>query len=113
MKRYTINYDWWEAVVDVDDTPETLEYMKEQILFWMVGEERLKKFNNHIIDAYIEMLSSQLIVLSMDYNEYGINQKFLNMEGWYPIDGTYGVKLISCFNWFFEEDNFDVSCEEC
>jgi hypothetical protein len=109
MKTVTITYDWWEAVVEVDDTQDTIDVMTEQLLFWSGGKSRIKQANGDVITAYMKMLGEQLITLSMTYSLNGIISHFDEAEGWYDVKGNHGVKLISCNEWEFEDMGVTVS----
>lgn len=109
MKKVKIEFDWWEADVLIEDTPETLEKMKEQLLFWMGGQQWIDDEDGDVEMAYLKMLTRTILPLSMDYNLFGIVEKISDREGWYPIDGTHGVKLISCDSWYFESGNIHIS----
>ena len=37
-KRVEITFDWWSSVVEIDQSEETTEAMKEQLLFWSGGQ---------------------------------------------------------------------------
>ena len=48
-----IEFDWWQAVVEIDGKPETLELMEEQLLFWMGGQERINTAKGNIEQALV------------------------------------------------------------
>ena len=112
IKKKTINFEHWEAVVEVNNSLETKESMKEQLLFFMGGQRLIDGAEGDIEEAYLKSLGGQLIRLSMDYNLYGVLEEIDEMEGWLPVRGKYGVKLISVDPWDFDESFFDIKDEQ-
>ena len=108
MVRIKINYEWWEAVFEIDRSDKTIETMKDQILFWMSGEDRIEKEGGDIEKAYLKMVSQEMIDETMRFNLKGILSYFEDAEGYAPLNGEYGVKLISVDNWKFDEDDFFI-----
>ena len=108
IKKVRINFEWWDCAVEIEQNQQTLDYMKEQLLFWSGGQRRIDKENGDIEKAYLKMLGYELILMSIDYNLYGILSEFKDKEGWYSLDGSYGVKLISIDEWEFDKDEFYI-----
>lgn len=106
MKRKKIVYEWWEAVVEIAD--DSTDKMKEQVQFWVHGEQWIKEADGDVELAYLRMLGQSLIAESMQWNLYGILKEWENREGWYPLDGSGGVKLVSVDRWEFSDDDFQV-----
>jgi len=82
MKKRAIRFDWWEAIVEVDLTTQTLELMKEQLLFWMGGQQMIDDADGCIETAYLRMLGQALIRESMDLTLTGIIKEYESKEGW-------------------------------
>lgn len=108
MKKVKITFDWWTAVLEVDETAKTLEGMKNQLLFWMSGQDRIESHHGDIESAYLTMLAQRLISLSTEYNTRGVKDEFKDAEGWLPIDGSHGVNLISVDGWEFGQSDFSI-----
>ena len=109
MHTRKIEFDWWEAVVEIDGKPETIEIMKEQLLFWVGGQRRIDKANGDVEFAYLEMLGEFLITESMGWSLEGILCQAEAREGWHSLCGKYGIKLISVDSWEFEADSFMIT----
>jgi len=104
--RHKITFQWWEAVVEIDDTPETEAAMKEQVLFWRRDvPEDVKK-------AYLSMLAVELIRESTEWSLPGVLEAFDSKEGWLPLCGEHGVTLIEIDSWVFDGDDFDFEEEK-
>lgn len=109
MKKKKIEFDWWEAVVEIDDKPETIEVMREQLLFWMGGQERINAAKGDIELAFLKMLGQFAINESIGHTLEGVLCAIDDTEGWASLRGKYGVKLISVDSWEFEESEFMVT----
>lgn len=110
MKKVKLSFDWWDAVVEIDDSPKTLGLMQEQVLFWMGGPELIDDEGGNIEKAYLKMLAKEILFLSAEYNLYGVISEFENKEGWASLDGRHGVRLTSIDAWSFASN--DISVEE-
>ena len=110
MKTVVISFDWWEAVIRLSDNIENL--MKSQLLFWMDGQQRIDREGGDIEQAYLKMLGEELIKYSMEYNFFGILNKFEDKEGWCPLDGSEGIQLMSINNWEFSQDDFYIETRD-
>jgi hypothetical protein len=109
IETITLSYDWWEAIVEVDDTPSTIRVMKEQLLFWGGGQEWIDEEDGDIKAAYLKKLGRTLLVESMEWNLKGVLSAFENREGWAPLDGTYGVKLTQIDSWGWSQRDIEIS----
>lgn len=107
-KRVTISFDWWYAIVEIEDSQETIKLMEEQLMFWSGGKYRIQREKGDIEKAYVKMLGQELINLSMEFNIEGIKSHFDDKEGWCDLRGKFWVELIDCQTWVFEEDDFDI-----
>lgn len=107
MKKRKISYEWWEAVVEIADDAEGS--MKEQLLFWLGGQEMIDDADGDVELAYLRMLGRELVRESMDLTLPGILKEWETREGWAPLDGSCGVTLVSMDTWEFHDDDFSVS----
>jgi hypothetical protein len=85
IKNYHIKFDWWEASIQIDDSPATIEAMKEQLLFWTGGQTLIDDYDGDVTHAYIRQTAPIIIDLSRNKNTYGIIHELKNMEGFLPI----------------------------
>lgn len=106
MRRVRISYQDWDA--DLEIAEGFTDRMREQVEFWHGGEQRLRRLDGDVEKAYLEILAVELIILSIEFSVEGVIREFQNFkrEGWYPIDGSYGVRLIAIDNWSFDENDF-------
>ncbi|MCK5345019.1 MAG: DUF2528 family protein [Candidatus Heimdallarchaeota archaeon] len=113
INQYKIEYAlWWEALVEIKDDEETMSKMKEMILFWMNGKNRIKKEKGDITTAFLKMLGETMITESMEYNTFGIREFFKEEEGWYDMDGSHGIEIFSVDTWNFDASDFSIESAE-
>ena len=65
-------FDWWEAVVEIEESEATTGAMKEQLLFWSGGQDRIDNADGDIEKAYLKMLGSHMIFESIGMNIEGV-----------------------------------------
>ncbi len=111
MDKFKLTYDWWEAILEIDGSKDTIRVMEDQLLFWMGGQERIDDEDGDIVRAYLKMLCTKLLLLSMDWNIDGINHALKESEGWALLDGSFGVKLVSVDRWELSEGDFFIEKE--
>lgn len=70
--------------------------MREMVLFWSDSKRRLRDNNDNVLDAFLKMLCQIALVIAQDrnYNHEGVIKALKGEEGWYPLDGSAGIKLI-------------------
>lgn len=107
-KRYQLTYaDGYDMVVEIDHSILTEEKLHVLNNFWGGAATRLLR--DTVLDAVLKMLCAQFMGESVEY--LNAKQRFNEgkVEGWPPLDGSYGIKLVSYDNFEFEMDNVDVS----
>jgi hypothetical protein len=94
----------WDATVEVDDSAEGV--MREMLLFWSGGQALIDEHEGDITRAFLQLLVLSMLPLSMHYLEpWRVLQEG---EGWYPLDGSYGIEVLSCGEWTFDDAEIDV-----
>lgn len=106
-KQYQIVFDWWDALLEISDNQETKEAIKKQLLFFSDGQKLLDAENGDVIQAYLKQMSTQFITASIDCTQSGVMKLFQDKDGFVPIDGSKGVKLLSIDNWVFHLSDFE------
>jgi len=104
-RRYKVAYDWWDMVVDIRQDTPTIAKCKEMVLFWDGGEELLRT-SAGVVDAFLLHLARNIIRLAV--NEDQPARALEKQEGWYKLDGTDGVTVVSVDPWDFDEDEFEI-----
>lgn len=110
LKKYILTFDWWEAVLEIKDDEKTLGHMKDQLLFFTGGQDLIDDEDGDVTVAYLKQTTPSLIKESMQWNKSGIITQIADSmyEGFLPIDGSFGVTLISVDNWEFAENEIMI-----
>lgn len=93
--------------IDIDFRPfanvsipenKILSYFKDMILFWSGGQERLDENNGDILKTFLIQLCNRCILFLAEdeLNTEGLISKFNGLEGWHPMDGSFGIRITSC-----------------
>ncbi|TCS35829.1 uncharacterized protein DUF2528 [Paucimonas lemoignei] len=94
--QYIMTYDdtGHQVEVAVSDAPETLAVMGEINSFWSGDKDRLAAANGDLTVAVLKMLCTRL--LAATFSEINPFDDFVKgkVEGWPPLDGSYGIKLL-------------------
>lgn len=105
MKTYQLsNHDGWEALVRIDESHPKLEAaIRQMVEFWGDWEHRLRLCKGDYTKAFLQQLGETIQVLSHIHSVEGVADELENMEGWYPVDGSVGVTLMSCDEFVFPD----------
>jgi len=112
-KKYKISYEWWEAVLEIEHTEQTLNNIKEQLTFFMGCPKSTQESTDWdgLVSRYLRQIAPHLLWESMEWNLTGVIRQFQEggkYEGYLPIGGEFGVKLILIDTWEFPSDEFNV-----
>lgn len=109
LKRYKISHEWWDAILEINDDEKTKEAMKEQLMFFMGGQKMIDQADGDITRAYLESISKHILIESMRFTSpKGVIEAIGEYEGFIPLDGSCGVKLVSVDTWEFSDSSFDI-----
>lgn len=101
MLRYFINYETQPLVeVDITDSAVAGPNIIAMVRFWSGWEERLANAPNYEV-AFCRQLALFLLENNRMPGE--------DDEGWYPLDGSHGIKAHSFYRHEFNEDLIEVS----
>ena len=102
IKRYKIEYDWWNCVIEFDTSKFDNQLLEACLDFysWDYNTE------GDLYEEYAKKLAGVIINYSMDCLLEGIIRNF-EEEGMPILDGSNGVTLISCENWEFDDNAFE------
>ncbi|WP_369436604.1 DUF2528 family protein [Serratia marcescens] len=116
IKRYDITWNAHEdspvLIVEIDHSVCTNEHLHQINNFFCEHEYRLTANDGDIVVTVLKMLAVECFAMQVTegWNAYGLICQFKdgNNEGWPPMDGSQGIKIISCdvpeVNW----DDMDV-----
>jgi hypothetical protein len=112
-KRYTLTYDWsFDMVVTIDHSILTDEKLHEINNFWSGAQERLRAARGNICKAVLTMLALHAFRMTItDLDPEGRLRRG-EEEGWPPLDGSYGIQLLSLDYFELDEDELTIKSEE-
>lgn len=107
--------DCFDFKVEFDINSKTEKICNEINNFWGGNEDRLEAANNCIYNCVTRLIANEIIRLQMKSSFYcgedaAIKEFNKGIEGFYPIDGSYGIKLIYCDD--FELNDLDVEFKQ-
>jgi len=101
--KYTLTYEFEEiAEVEIDDERDVVPIVKEMVEFWAGWESRLAANDGDLVQTWLKQLA--MFILRND-------RVPANDEGWYPLDGSHGIKINSVTSWDFDEDEIGVDVQ--
>lgn len=113
--KVTVTYeDIFDVRIIFDDNEETKKNCNEINDFWSGAGNRLSDANGCIYRCVTRLIANEIIRLHMKSSFYcGVDAaiKAFNdgIEGFFPIDGSFGIKLDDCDD--FELNDLDVCFE--
>lgn len=97
-------------ILEIDHSFENLDKnIKDMVEFWSGYLYKLKYEKGDYTRTWLKMLLTEIL-----NNECGENiskqlEYFQNCEGFYPLDGSYGITLIDVSYPSFDEDDFNIT----
>ena len=124
LKKYTIKYPdiYWECEIEIDEdfiTPTykksdppvtTKDRIKQMVEFWSDWEDRLEDNDGDYTKTFLQQLASRCleIVISNNYNLFGVIGEFEEAEGWFKMNGSYGITITSVDDFEFQYSEFQI-----
>lgn len=101
MITHRINYDGITlATVEIDEE-KAAEAIKEMVEFWASAQDDLREEKGDYTRAWLRRLGRHIV------REYEPPRR--DEEGWHPLDGSHGIKLVSWEAWEADDDLFSIS----
>ncbi len=114
IKRYKLEYSGaFTLVVDINDEKCTEKLLHEINGFWGGDDDRLFEADDDVLTAVLRMLVVMVAQESIEYY-WGVETQLKTkpLEGWPPLDGSYGITLISASRFEFDDSEISISCLE-
>lgn len=109
IKRYKLKYDWMhEVIVEIDDEKCTDDLLHEINNFWSDAEYRLDEAKGNILNAVLTMLCTTALILSIQELNAQAHLAEGKEEGWPPLDGSHGIKIISVDQFEFDPEEVEI-----
>ncbi|MDM1536382.1 hypothetical protein [Myroides odoratimimus] len=109
IKKYKVMYGFhdWECTIEINEELFTPQLLQSALDFFCWDYNK----KGNLYEEYAKKLAKQIAYFSMDWNESGIIDQFEDLEGYPPLDGSMGVKLIRCDNFRLEDEEFSLGVE--
>jgi hypothetical protein len=124
LKKYKVGYfpNAWDCIVAIDENFVIKDLSKDQLAltknaiitmveFWQGWQERLALNDGYYLPTFLQQLAKEIVfMLAKDRNATleTIKFQFYNLEGWCPMDGTYGIHILTVDEFELEANAFDV-----
>jgi hypothetical protein len=123
IKNYKITFPdlYWNCEISIDEEfttslsrqgelVTTKDLIKEMVEFWCGWEEELENNDGDYTKTFLQKLARKClyIIVSNGYNLYGVVSEFTNIEGWYNMDGRYGIWIKKVDSVELESNEFKV-----
>lgn len=100
---YEIRHDDIDlARVEIDDSETARAAIKEMVEFWAWWETALAKDGGDYTRCWLRKLAHYILANG---------QPPRDEEGWYPLDGSKGVKLLNFWPWEFDPEQTTIAAE--
>lgn len=115
-KTFLLTYEqisWWDCKILIDfNHPNIQEKIKAMVQFWIGWESRLDDEDGDYTKAFLRQIAREIYIISFDgWNKEGVIQQFEEREGWYSMDGSNGIEILSVTSVGVEYD-FDIEEKE-
>ena len=103
IKTYEFDYNFGDAFAtfEVDSEIFTDELARNTLTFFVWDYNK----KNDPVDEVMKKYALQAITFATEkgLNELGVISEFENYEGFYPVDGQYGIKLMAVSEYEFSD----------
>ncbi|MHB8209121.1 DUF2528 family protein [Mucilaginibacter sp.] len=96
---------------DETKLPEDTKWaIKEMVEFWGWWQERLDRNEGDYTKTFLQQLAREInyIQVEYDYNLRGVIEEFENREGWFKMDGSLGIEILSIDDFEMEYHDYEV-----
>ncbi|HBB6981321.1 TPA: DUF2528 family protein [Salmonella enterica subsp. enterica serovar Napoli] len=118
VKRYEITWIGHISApvltVEINPAVCTIETLENINNFFINAEDRLYDSGSDIIVTVLKMLAAicfcEQVGPTGGWNTQGLIDQFKdgNMEGWSPMDGSYGIRILACDIPAVNDDDMEV-----
>lgn len=108
LKKYTFNYNSYEASAsfEVDHDKFTAEEANATLNFFSWNYDKEADPVDEVLKKYA-MKAIKLATFN-SHNTYGVISDFKDEEGYAPVDGSFGIKLLDVEGYEFDEDGISL-----
>ena len=91
----------FDFVAEIKNNTGTEKYpvqnaIEDMVKFWTGSELRVAENEGNYTHTFLKQLCSHVIgiIANRNLSEYGVIEEMKEEEGWCPLDGSFGIKLI-------------------
>lgn len=109
---------WWECRIEIDPDfetgnehlPTTIDAIENSVDFFDGSKDDLAQFDGDYIKTYAMQLARELCIMQVQQGLIleALIDDFKNKEGWFPIDGSWGVRVLNADDFTFSSGEFMV-----
>lgn len=117
--KYKVEYPdlSWSCVIEIDlmhinKLGTTVDAIKEMVKFWTGWSDRLKLNDNDWVKTFIQQLGREVLFILFEHphlNIDGVIKAFEDREGYCPMNGKYGIKIIDLDAVLLDHLEFNVT----
>lgn len=98
--RVQIDFDFIGKIENSDGTYKDLSVMDaitDMVHFWAGSYERIEDNDGDIVNTFLKSLCETVsrCLSNLNFNLLGVIDNLKDSEGWYALDGSFGIKLLS------------------
>ena len=108
----TVEIDFDKTNTMSNNEVPMLVTIQAMVLFWTNGEELIEYYGGDVVKAFLKNLCHRCLCLQLEYyrNTIGIIELFKNQEGYVPMDGSMGIRLVSVSEMeLLESEDYDIT----
>jgi hypothetical protein len=86
--------------------------IQEMVNFWSGSEQRLDENEGDYVKTFLKQLCREVISITASRNlsTYGVIEQMKGEEGWCPLDGSCGIKLVSQSEpELYDQEDFEIT----
>ena len=110
--NYKISHPYldFSIEVEIDHSEKVDEYIKQMVQFWTDWEYNLEQEEGDYTKSFLKQLFDEIfgIQANRNHSTNGIISEFKNKEGYCPLEGSYGIKLIHVDTFNLESYELDI-----
>lgn len=98
-----------EIRVEIDHSFENIDVnINNMVQFWANTVEDLERENGDYLKCWLKILLDEILHNGVGDSLQRQLEYFQDCEGFYPLDGTYGIRLLQIYSPIFDKENYNI-----
>jgi len=98
-----------EIRVEIDHSFENIDrILKQMVEFWANTSEDLEREGGNYLKCWLKILLDEILNNGIGDSLEKQLEYFEEVEGFYPLDGTYGIRLLQISSPIFDKENYNI-----